>query len=842
MNLIRSLFSAGKLAEELAPVTRAVRGVVSAEGQMPKSLVRDFNLLKTELPQATEQANLFQQTAKKATGKDLQPKSFLNIPELAANREAGVRGSQGVSPDIATMLDAIHSDPNVAGSKMQQVRQSPALPDEYKKAIELNNGIWHGTLDKADLANVIPDLLDQATGQTMRESSRFSYEPTTYNLFELKKLNPEARKSLLGDANTPQHIKNALTDIESGAIPREITNTKGSVINTDFLKKKNPNLTSDDIDNLRGVSDPVYSHALRIQQMLQDVAHYKFIDAAKQKGFISDTNPGNFVNLFDTDIVKADAGIAKQIKEGKFGTQLWMDPGLAYEYGDLLKNAGKVPFSSPTGKLHTGWKALMTVWNPKTQLANRMTNGLMMYADHGIVPGDQYTRAAGQILKQRENNPLYNLAKETGLISNSFAQQELGQGMQKALNISKTANTPLEKAGAVAKGIAELPGKAYQGAESEGKMAIFLKSLQKQGVNLQGNQLTIKGRAVDMTKPFQADADLFNAGQTAAEAANGTLFDYGNQSRLVKTLRSVPGGIPFITFYANFYPTVARMALGRTITGQFDPMVALRFWSIPGSLYALNELGKAYTGTTAEQDKVNRDALPEAYRSPAFPWENPRMPFNVDASGNPVSADTAGSKPSYLPMGNVVPFDPTTSKTGVLGLPSVLMPFQDPLSSTAILAMTGKQPYQQKELIGKNSPDKAALLGQELLKLYMPNVLKQSLPGGRFNSAVQGIPPSQFEPRQSVGMAAANLLSPFRPVGVDTGTANMWKGKEYKNAVNDWKYGIAKELRNLALRAGKLSPEQMRTEQQKIVAKYMRTQQEWMKNQYPNTYKPPKGG
>ena len=833
IGFLKSLFTAGGKLGELAPVIRKVKGVVSAQGQMPGELANEFSQFKVNLGRAPERAAKLQELASKETNASLQPKGFFNVPELTKNRAPGTRGAAGVDESTATMLDAAHSDPAVAGSKFQQVMSDPALSMEYKKGVETFAKMWQGTLDEGELYGLIPDW--------MRSSTKYSYEPKTYNIFELKKLAPEARQAMLKDPNTPANVSRALQDIESGVIDRQVSGMRGSAINKDFLKKRTNPDPQRVQDELYGLSDPVYSHSLTAQRIHTDAAHYQFIDAAKQKGFVTDVNPGNYVDI--ADVFKgSDAGIAEAVRGGKWGNYKWMEPGMAYEYTELLKGP---PKTGPLGKIHTGWKALQTVYNPKNQIANRMTNGIMSWIDHGIVPGDQYTRDAWKVLKQRETNPLYNLAKDTGLIDSSYVKQELGQGVQSALAPLKTAQTTGEKIKYLGKGLLSKPGEFYQGAETEGKMAIFLKKLRQKGVDYQNGQLSVNGRAVDMSKPFAADAELFKIAQEGTQAAHKTLFNYGEQSRMINALRTNPLGVPFITFYANFFPSLLRWASGRNTLGAIDPMVALRFWAIPGSLWLLNEYGKAKTGTTPEQDAINRNALPDANRKSMIPalhgLENPRMPFNIDAQGVPVSADTAGSKPSYLPMGNVMPFDPWSSQTGAMSIPSMLAPLSGPLAQAGIMALTGRQPYTQKQVIDKNStPDKLGVYAKELMNLFTPQIVKQALPGGRLNSAVQGIAPNNFEARQSPSMAALNVLSPFRPVGVDVAQANKFKGSQARKAKADWTYGMAKDLQNLEIRRAKMKPAQYAAERQKIEQKYLRAMQEWMKQQYP--HKPPSKG
>jgi hypothetical protein len=155
------------------------------------------------------------------------------------------------------------------------------------------------------------------------------------------------------------------------------------------------------------------------------------------------------------------------------------------------------------------------------------------------------------------------------------------------------------------------------------------------------------------------------------------------------------------------------------------------------------------------------------------------------------------------------------------------------------MALTGRQPYTQKQIIDKYTPYKPAVYAQELIKLFTPQIVKQALPGGRLNSAVQGIPPNAYEPPQSPAMAGVNVLSPFRPVGVDVGQANAFKASQARKAMADWRYGKAKDYQNLRLRAKRMTPEQIANEKKKIDAKYKRAMEEWKRQQYP--HKPPKG-
>lgn len=260
---------------------------------------------------------------------------------------------------------------------------------------------------------------------------------------------------------------------------------------------------------------------------------------------------------------------------------------IASELNQMMKSGERGQLSKVSRALVSEWKFNKVIFNPATHGRNMVSNVMLAYLS-GLPPWrvDIYSKAMMELWRQE--GPHYDLAKEQGLFSTTFAKGELDSLID---SWNSTSGGIYERVGGmadhfargeIAEGLGKVrpstwrvgqrAAKIYQGEEAWFKLAKFIQEIE------------------NGAKPKEA-----------AAAAQEALFDYTEVPPFVEWARTSPVGAPFITFSYKALPQILS-------TGITHPW---RLGSLVAGIYALEEGARQAMGIDEDQMDLIKRIMPD---------------------------------------------------------------------------------------------------------------------------------------------------------------------------------------------------------------------------------------
>ena len=256
-------------------------------------------------------------------------------------------------------------------------------------------------------------------------------------------------------------------------------------------------------------------------------------------------------------------------------------------YDDLIAAGGFDPdpsfidrvFGDKNSSLARGtqfWKMTKTILNPPTQVRNFISNAVMLNLS-GVPLYKVVPRMLQAITAMQQNSYAWQVAQEYGIDAGGFGQNELRDAkdvLQEFLDQSVTGVMNPKHIAVLLGKITNIMGDAYQWSEMVFKTAKIIDELERKGV-----------------AQMPAGAAKTKAEGQAALEGHKWFFDYSLVPRSIKSLRTMPFGAPFITYYYKALPLLAEVAMNPRTAMRFAFYIALQT-ALPllvASLYDVDE-------------------------------------------------------------------------------------------------------------------------------------------------------------------------------------------------------------------------------------------------------------
>ena len=374
------------------------------------------------------------------------------------------------------------------------------------------------------------------------------------------------------------------------------------------------------------------------------------------------------------------------------------------------------------------WKLSKVALNPPSQVRNFVSNMVLLQLSG--IPMRKMPGYFIETLKQMraKTGEAYNIARRNGIGASTFSSQEMNLLQNEFLKIDGNKEAGyFTKVREMAEAVARIASNAYGGIEAIGKVMKIQDELSK-GV-----------------KPTDAVIE-----------ANKWLFDYSLVPKKVNTLRRLPIGIPFLTFYYKAFPRMVETAV--KTPWRFAPYVALSM-GMAAVFKESNDL---------DDDDVEklRDILPGYLKGKPGVIPLP----NKDANGNWQFVDISYFYPwaQYSQFFNTL-FDDKPGKIdrllGTVGL------FGGPVPTATAGLTTNIDPFTNKEIV-----DEGALPGEKIARMmgwlynimtppwlqYGPNGSPEAFKGAtqKIIEAYQGKNINKYtnEPKRTVSQAWLRMV------------------------------------------------------------------------------------
>ncbi len=293
-------------------------------------------------------------------------------------------------------------------------------------------------------------------------------------------------------------------------------------INLDRFKKRQ-DIPQEVREAMGEVLEAGYPTAKAITQLTQAVGRAKFFDEVAQSGLVAKTaEEAAALGFKNVDELKLPTGRSLGALAGKY-----VPEPIFRDLQEIVREPGAVEkIMSPVTKLFKTTKVLL---NPSSHVRNIMSN-MILNGFEGLDPLNPTTyKVYGQAFQElRRKGKLYNEARETGLLTNSFAAQELKDML---VADSRAKNLPGLLKGRAQQLIDKVAG-AYQKEEEFAKMAQY-----------------IHQRSLGLSP------------EEAAKVSARATFDYAQVTPFIRRVRSTLFGSPFITFTYKATPQVLRKTI-----------------------------------------------------------------------------------------------------------------------------------------------------------------------------------------------------------------------------------------------------------------------------------------
>jgi hypothetical protein len=381
-----------------------------------------------------------------------------------------------------------------------------------------------------------------------------------------------------------------------------------------------------------------------------------------------------------------------------------------------------------------------TILNPPTQVRNFISNAVMLSLS-GVSPFQVGPRILQAIKAMRNNEKAWQVAKQYGVKGAGFGDNELKIAqdiMEEFLANNKTGIMNPAIIGRVFATIATKAGNAYQWSDHVFKTAKIIDELEKNKVS------SIRDKA----------ARERAEGEAALEG-HKWFFDYSLVPPSIRSIRTMPFGAPFITYYYKALPLMVEVLSNPRTAIRFAPYIALQM-AMPAMVASM------YDADDEDVDKIKM-ALSEHLRDNGsiniFPWK--------DQNGNW----------QFLDWGYFFPWQMFVNTGKALGTGDVAGALASfgALSSPALSAVTAIKtnidPFSGREIINKADPPNEQMMSflKYIAQLALPPFVTSTGALGKGYETLTNSGVNKYgEPNQDGIQIAARLFGfNFYPVVPD---------------------------------------------------------------------------
>ncbi len=373
------------------------------------------------------------------------------------------------------------------------------------------------------------------------------------------------------------------------------------------------------------ILEPGFPFAQTITEVKSDIALSKFF---------------RFVNKHFADVVNRTGDLVQLPDTAKLGVlrKKWVPAPIAKD----LKGVLRIPAPGITGKLGRLHNKLLNMWkvgkvvlNPATHGRNMLSNAVLM--DLGGYPTwtDEGIKYFAQALRElQKRGKIYKKARSLGLVGGTYYGAELKDFLDAFEKVDKG-----NLISRVVKAVTSKAGDLYRAEEEASKLAMVLWRLD------QGDDL-----------------------MKAVKYAHHWLFDYRDIPELIRFLRNVPFGYPFITFPYKAIPRFVE-------AGVKAPTKILKYY-------------RAFNAVEGENRAKEEAALPEYIRRGLYirlPWTQKVR----TATGEEIES------PLYLDLNYILPWG-DIGELGARGIRKLLP--QDPIANITIVLGSRRDPWTGREV------------------------------------------------------------------------------------------------------------------------------------------------
>jgi hypothetical protein len=385
-------------------------------------------------------------------------------------------------------------------------------------------------------------------------------------------------------------------------------------------------------------------------------------------------------------------------------------------YNDLISIGGFDPdpnlvdkiFGDKNSALAKGtqfWKMSKTILNPPTQIRQIISNGVMLNLS-GVPLHKVGKRLVQAIDAIRNDGEIYRKAKEYGIRGGGFSENELREGINLLREYLADNSTGIMNPKILMNIAAKVTGKAgdfYQFVDQVFKVAKIIDEVERKGISRMPN-----GAAKE------------RAYAEAALQGHKWFFDYSLVHRGIKSLRTMPFGAPFITYYYKALPLIVEVATNPRTAMRFAPYIALMA-AMPAMVASM------YDVDDEDVDKLKM-SLSEKLR------EKPNMlifPFK-DQNGNWQFLDWG----YFFPWAMFVDTGRALAKGDVVGALGTVGALTSPALSLASAIKTNVDPFTGRQIINEYDPPKEKMMSflSYVNSLVMPPIVTSY---GAFGKAIE---------------------------------------------------------------------------------------------------------
>lgn len=385
-------------------------------------------------------------------------------------------------------------------------------------------------------------------------------------------------------------------------------------------------------------------------------------------------------------------------------------------YNDLISMSGFDPdpnlvdkmFGDKNSALAKGtqfWKMSKTILNPPTQIRQIISNAVMLN-----LSGVPLHKVASRMLQAmdaiKNDTEVWKKAKEYGIKGAGFGENELREATNLLREYLAENSTGIMNPKKLMNIVAKITGKAgdfYQYTDQVFKLAKIIDEVERKGIARMPN-----GAAKE------------RAYAEAALQGHKWFFDYSLVHRGIKSLRTMPFGAPFITYYYKALPLIVEVATNPRTAMRFAPYIALMA-AMPAMVASM------YDVDDEDVDKLKM-SLSEKLR------EKPNMlifPFK-DQNGNWQFLDWG----YFFPWAMFVDTGRALVKGDVVGALGTVGALTSPALSVASAIKTNVDPFTGRQIINEYDPPKEKMMAflSYVNSLIMPPIVTSY---GAFGKAIE---------------------------------------------------------------------------------------------------------
>lgn len=320
------------------------------------------------------------------------------------------------------------------------------------------------------------------------------------------------------------------------------------------------------------------------------------------------------------------------------------------------------------------WKMTKTILNPPTQVRNFISNAVMLNLS-GVSPPMVVPRMLQAMKAMRTNGYAWQIAKQYGVEATGFNEQEMrevNEALQEYLSKNNTGVMNVKVLANIFSKISNKAGNWYQWSEQVFKTAKIIDELEK-------------SKAASMPQGSKARRDAEGA---AALQAHKWFFDYSLVPPSIRSLRTMPFGAPFITYYYKALPVLAEVAMNPRTAFRFAPYVALAAL-LPAAI------ASSYDVEDEDIDKLRMTMSDKLREKPNMLL----MPFK-DEDNNWQFLDAG----YFFPWTMFLTTAQSLAKGDISGALGSVGALSSPALSAATAIKTNIDPFSGREIINKSDP------------------------------------------------------------------------------------------------------------------------------------------